>query len=198
MRRAIRSEWAREQLTCKARHSTANTEHTKMKYVLYSNRNPAQTQNQASALRSLFRANTDKWCSLFIFIFVPPRIYPLLIVSLLLRLSLALATCDECACVCMCVRVCVGSVSYRCRQKVQRYSFIEKKNSLANLLSNEQTSAVLDSTSTSFFDTYIAHTRTKGKHMCAGRIQMLWYQCTSTQNYSHWMRLLLLLMMFRE
>lgn len=38
-----------------AQHSTATTEQKKL------NRNPAQTQNQASTLLSLFRFNVDKW-----------------------------------------------------------------------------------------------------------------------------------------
>lgn len=67
-----------------------------------------------------------------------------------------------CVHTCVCAFLCrFGIVS--CRQKVQRYSFTaKKKNLLANLLL-EQTKAVLDSTNTPFFDTYIALTYTRTK-----------------------------------
>lgn len=145
-----------------AQHSTAqptqNTRKKRKKERKKLSRNPAQTQNQASALLSLFHANTDKRCSLFIFIFVPPRI-SISHVSLSLYicyLPLSLSTCivfyiHVCACTFVSVRYRIVPTK---GSTLQFYKF-------ACEFTLEQTSEVLDRTNTSFFDTYIAHTRTK-------------------------------------
>lgn len=92
-------------------HSTANTEHTK-------NRNPAQTQNQASAT-SISLSCQHRQVVLAIYFYLCSTTYISISHLSLFVCTCSLATCVECVVLCsvvcmhVCARFCVGSVSYR-------------------------------------------------------------------------------------